>query len=208
MLKHLLPAFRATFFLAFLIGIVFPFGLTFLAQVIFPEQANGSLICDSAGKIIGSKLIGQQFTRNEYFHPRPSAAGSGYAGEASGGTNLGPTSAKLFLGQSDDPSTKDVDESFAGVKQLAEKYRADNLLSKDEGVPVDAVTRSGSGLDPHISLANALLQARRVAKVRSVDIASVKDLLEKHTEPRDLGIFGEPRVNVLLVNLALDQLKH
>jgi K+-transporting ATPase ATPase C chain len=207
MLKHLVPAGRATLFLALLIGIVFPFAVTFLSQLIFPEQANGSLIRNSAGQVIGSRLIGQNFTRSEYFHPRPSAAGAGYAGEASGGTNLGPTSAKLFLGQADDPATKDVDESFAGVKQLAKKYREENLLNQDEKVPVDAVTRSGSGLDPHISEANALFQARRIAKVRSIDLTAVKELIEKQVESRDLGMLGEPRINVLLTNLALDRLK-
>jgi K+-transporting ATPase ATPase C chain len=207
MRKHLLPACKATLFLAFLVGIVFPFAFTLLAQLIFPEQANGSLVRDITGQVIGSKLIGQNFQRSEYFHPRPSAAGAGYAGEASAGTNLGPTSAKLFLGQPDDPATKDVDETFLGVKQLAEKYREENLLDKADMVPVDAVTRSASGLDPHISEANAILQARRIAKARSVDLATIEKLIKIQLETRDWGILGEPRINVLLANLALDRIK-
>ncbi|PWT94675.1 MAG: potassium-transporting ATPase subunit C [Candidatus Melainabacteria bacterium] len=206
MLRHMMPAIRATLLIAFLSGLFFPALITVLAQLMFPDQANGSLLRNHKGEVIGSKLIGQNFSRREYFHPRPSAAGSGYAGEASSGTNLGPTSAKLFLGQSDDPASKDIDESFAGVKQLAEKYREENHFSKNEKVPVDAVTRSGSGLDPHISQANALMQARRIAKARSIDLNVITDIIEKHTESRDLGIFGEPRVNVLMLNLALDQL--
>lgn len=207
MLKQVMPALRATLTLAFLVGLVFPLVITLLAQFIFPEQANGSLIRNASGQIMGSKLIGQPFTRSEYFYPRPSAAGSGYAGEASGGTNLGPTSAKLILGQADDPATKNVDESFVGIKQLAQKYREENFLTRDEKVPVDAVTRSGSGLDPHISQENALLQARRVAKARQMKLEDIQGLVRERTEPRDLGMFGEPRVNVLLINLALDRLQ-
>lgn len=206
MLKQLIPSLRATIVLAFLTGIVFPFLVTCLTQSFFRDQADGSLIHNQAGQVIGSRLIGQQFTRTEYFHSRPSAAGSGYCGEASGGTNLGPTSAKLINGQSDDPFTKNVNESFMGVKQLAQRYRAENFLEKGERVPVDAVTRSASGLDPHISEANATLQARRIAKVRSLPIAMVLDLVHKNSEARDLGFLGEPRVNVLLLNLALDDL--
>jgi K+-transporting ATPase ATPase C chain len=205
MLKQLMPALRATLFLALVLGIVFPIGFTSVVQFLFPKQANGSLIRNHSGEIIGSKLIGQAFAKNEYFHPRPSFAGSGYAAEASGGTNLGPTSAKLFNGQQDDPTTPNTDESFLGVKELAKQYRKENLLAEYEQVPVDAVTRSASGLDPHISLANAHLQARRIANARSIDLKRITSLIDKHTESRDWGIFGEPRVNVLLINLALDQ---
>lgn len=208
MLKHLIPGLKATLVLAFITGLVFPFLVTVLAQTLFPEKANGSLVRNASGQIIGSKLIGQSFTRSEYFHPRPSAAGSGYAGEASAGTNLGPTSAKLILGQNDDPNTKNVNEQYDGVKQLAQKYREENFLTRDEKVPVDAVTRSGSGLDPHISQANALMQVRRIARARSMTAEKIAALVRQHTENRDLGILGEPRVNVLLINLALDRLEH
>jgi K+-transporting ATPase ATPase C chain len=170
----------------------------------FREQANGSLIRRDGG-VVGSSLIGQGFSRPEYFHPRPSAAGSGYTGEASGGTNLGPTSAKLLDGQPDDPKTKDTDESFAGVKQLVESYRKENRLTPDARVPVDAVTRSGSGLDPHISQANALLQVGRVAAARGKSPQELQELVRRFTEGRDLGLLGEPRVNVLLLNLELDR---
>lgn len=193
--------------LAILTGLVFPAVMTMLAQVLFPEQAKGSLIRNQAGEVIGSKLIGQQFTRSEYFHGRPSVAGSGYAGESSAGTNLGPTSSKLILGIKDDPSTKDVDESYAGVKQLADMYRRDNLLTVDEKVPVDAVTRSSSGLDPDISEANAMFQARRVAKARALAEATVVNLVRLHTQGRQLGFLGEPRINVLMLNLALDEIQ-
>jgi K+-transporting ATPase ATPase C chain len=205
MFKQAITALRATIVLAVLTGIIFPLIITGIAQALFPHQANGSLITDRSGKTIGSSLLAQRFVRPEYFHPRPSAAGSGYAGEASSGTNLGPTSAKLILGQKDDPATKDFDESFAGIKQLAESYRAENSLPSDYAVPVDAVTRSGSGLDPDISVPNALLQAPRVAKARKLPESVVKDLLARHTEERQFGFLGEPRVNVLTLNLDLDQ---
>jgi len=207
MMKQALIAFRATLVLALLTGIVFPLFITAIAQVLFPYQANGSLVLDRAGKILGSSLIGQTFVQPKYFHPRPSAAGSGYAGEGSSGTNLGPTSAKLILGQKDDPTTKDVDESFAGIKQLAETYRTENGLPPNYLVPVDAVTRSGSGLDPDISVENAFLQAPRVAKARNISEARVKELVQKHIEGRQLGFLGEPRVNVLMLNLDLDSLR-
>jgi K+-transporting ATPase ATPase C chain len=205
MLKQSLTALRATVVLAVLTGIIFPLLVTGIAQVLFPRQANGSLITDPTGKTVGSSLLAQRFVRPEYFHPRPSAAGSGYAGEASSGTNLGPTSAKLILGQKDDPSTIDVDESFAGVKQLVESYRTENSLASDFAVPVDAVTRSGSGLDPDISVPNALLQVPRIAKARKFPESVVKDLLKNQTQERQFGFLGEPRVNVLTLNLKLDQ---
>lgn len=196
MIRQLLPALRATLLLASLTGLVFPAIVTLLSQVLFPDQANGSLVRDGAGQTKGSRLIGQSFTRAEYFHGRPSAAGSGYAGESSGGTNLGPTSARLILGAKD----------FAGIKQLAEAYRRENLLLPDERVPVDAVTRSGSGLDPDISAENAALQARRVAAARHLPEEAVQALVRRHTEGRQFGFLGEPRLNVLMLNLALDQM--
>lgn len=195
MVGQLAPAIRSTLTLAFYTGIVFPFFIFALAQLFFPHQANGSHI-RNGDQTVGSELIGQGFTKATYFHPRPSAAGSGYAGEASGGTNYGPTSRKLILG----------DESFAGIKQLAESYRTENDLPPDAQVPVDAVTRSSSGLDPHISPANARSQAPRVATARHLRQATVLELVSRYTQERDLGVFGEPRVNVLKLNLALDSL--
>ncbi len=207
MIKQLIPAIRATLVLAFLTGILFPLAVTAVSQAVFSDAANGSLIKDSNGVVVGSKIIGQKFEKLEYFHPRPSAAGSGWAGEASGGTNLGPTSAKLIMGKVDDPATKDVDESFPGVQQLAQMYRSANMLSAEEKPPVDAVTRSASGLDPDISEANAAFQARRVAKERSLPLETVMSLVRKNTTGRQWGMFGEPGVNVLTLNLALADLK-
>lgn len=204
MLKQIGPAIRATLVLAVLTGLLFPLAITGLAQLLFKEQADGSLLWKE-GQVVGSRLIGQAFTRPEYFHPRPSAAGSGYAGEASGGTNLGPTSAKLIEGLPDDPATKDTDEVYAGVKQLAAQYRETHRLSPDQKVPVDAVTRSASGLDPHISVANAALQVPRVAVARGMRPEEVVQLVRRHTEGRSFGLLGEPRVNVLELNLELDR---
>lgn len=208
MLKQILPSIRATIVLAILTGLLFPLAMTGIAQAVFPSQANGSLIKDASGKVIGSELIGQPFTKPQYFHPRPSAAGSGYDATMSSGTNLGPTSSKLIEGITDDPKTKDADESYAGVKQLAETYRKENDLPADAKVPVDAVTRSASGLDPHISPANAALQAPRVAKARHMTTEAVMQAVSEHTEGRQFGILGEPRVNVLTLNLALDKAGH
>lgn len=205
MINLIIQSARATIVLALLTGIIFPLTVTAIAQLVFPYQANGSLIHKSDGTVIGSSLLGQQFQRPQYFHPRPSAAGAGYSGESSSGTNLGPTSAKLFEGQSDDLKTKEVDESFAGVKQLAAAYRQENGLSPGLAIPIDAVTRSGSGLDPHISKANALMQAPRVARARNVPLSSVLKTLAQHTESRQWEMLGEPRINVLLLNLDLDQ---
>jgi len=205
LVKVTLIAIRATLVLALLTGIVFPLVVTGIAQVAFKDSANGSLLYKD-GKVVGSRLTGQPFTKPEYFHPRPSAAGSGYAGEASGGTNLGPTSNKLILGQKDDPQTK-ADESFAGIKQLAEQYRLENSLAPDALVPVDAVTRSGSGLDPDISPQNAKLQTARVAKARNLPEQAIEDVVHQNTHAPTLGFLGEPRVNVTTLNLALDNLK-
>ncbi len=206
MLKEVLPALRMTIILALLTGLAFPLFITAVSQLMFAEQANGSLVRSANGKVIGSRLLAQRFESAKYFHPRPSAAGAGYAGEASGGTNLGPTSSKLIMGIPDDPATK-ADESFAGIKQLAESYRKENDLPVNAPVPVDAVTRSASGLDPDISESNALLQVSRVAKARNLSAENVTNMIHKSKMERELGILGEPRINVLLLNLALDNNK-
>jgi len=190
MLKHQLrPAIVLTLLFCVITGLVYPGVVTALAQFLFPHQANGSLISASA-HVVGSELIGQPFARPEYFHPRPSAAGSGYDGTASGGTNKGPTDAKLadtLIAQAVDSAVK-LDGATKGR------------------IPSDLVTSSGSGLDPHISPASALLQVARVARARSVDAAVVRSLVERHIEGPQLGFFGDPRVNVLLLNLALDSI--
>jgi K+-transporting ATPase ATPase C chain len=146
---------------------------------------------------VGSDLIGQEFQRPEYFESRPSAAGSGYDGTASGGTNLGPNNPKLVNGSAD----------FAGIRQLARAYRERNGLTSDAPIPIDAVTRSASGLDPHISLVNALLQVPRVARARGLSEASIRRLVMDHLEGRQFGFLGSPRVSVLALNLALDEME-
>jgi K+-transporting ATPase ATPase C chain len=190
---------------------LYPIAVYGLGQLLFPWQANGSLIDKEGNRATpdnaaGSKLLGQTFTSPGYFHLRPSAAGSGYDAANSSGTNLGPISDKLLNGVADDPSTKDVDESFAGVKQLVQAYRDENGLGSDVLVPADAVTRSASGLDPHISPRNAELQAARVAKARRVAEDQIRALIVANTDRRDLGIFGEDGVNVTMLNIALDHL--
>ncbi len=160
------------------------------AQALFPEKANGSLIRDRDGAVRGSALLAQSFTSSRYFQPRPSAAGTGYDAANSSGTNLGPSSRKLA----------------DSIKGAVAAYRAANGLAADAPVPADAVTSSGSGLDPHISVANADIQARRVASTRGLPLATVQSLVAAHTEGRDLGVLGEPGVNVLLLNRALDRL--
>jgi potassium-transporting ATPase KdpC subunit len=160
------------------------------AQLLFKDKADGSLVVDKSGTVRGSSLLAQSFTSAKWFQPRPSAAGTGYDTTNSGGTNFGPTSQKL----SD------------SIKAAVAAYRTANGLAADAEVPADAVTSSGSGLDPHIGVANAQLQAARVAKARGLPLAQVQELVAKHTEARDLGIFGEPRVNVLLLNVDLDGL--
>jgi len=170
-------------------GIMYPLVITGLAQVLFPYQANGSLVKDTNGNVIGSVLIGQNFNGAQYFHPRPSAAGmDGYDPTSSGGSNLGPTNQKLI----------------DAVQQRAVAYRQENGLAPDAQVPVDAITASASGLDPDISPANAYLQAARVAKARGLSASQVKVLIDQSTQGRTLGILGEPRMNVLELNLALD----
>jgi K+-transporting ATPase ATPase C chain len=202
--EQLHPALLSTVVLTLLTGAVFPLALAALACPIFPRQAGGSLLVQDC--TIGSELIGQEFSGPGYFHSRPSAAGRGYDGAASGGSNLGPSNPRLRDGSPDDPTTRDVNESFVGVRELVEAYRVTNGLAPDAVVPADAVTRSASGLDPHISPPNAILQAPRVARSRGLSEATVLRLIAEHTEGRQFGLFGEPRVNVLALNLALDQL--
>lgn len=199
------PAIMLTALFVLLTGALFPVAMWGAAQLLFPDQANGSLIKDKSGRIVGSRLIGQPFSEAKYFHPRPSAAGSGYDGASSSGTNLGPVSSKLVEGIDDDKATADVDESYPGIKDLAAAYRAENGLTAEVALPADAVTRSGSGLDPDISPANALLQLSRVAEARGLAESDVKAIVEKQIKGRFLMIFGEPRINVLELNLALDE---
>lgn len=205
-MSHLRPALLLTLFFVVVTGLAFPGAVWAIGNVVFPHQADGSLIRDPDGKVIGSELIGQPFSKPEYFHPRPSAAGAGYDASNSSGTNLGPTSSKLVNGIKDDPATPDVDESYLGYGDLAAAYREENGLPVDAMIPADAATRSASGLDPDISPANAALQADRVANARGLDAQRVRKLVEEHTAGRLLGIIGEPRVNVLELNLALDGL--
>jgi potassium-transporting ATPase KdpC subunit len=206
-MKQLRPAIVLTIFFVILTGFIFPGAVWAIARVVFPDQAAGSLIRDASGNLVGSKLLGQAFSKPEYFHPRPSAAGEGYDAANSSGTNLGPTSDKLVNGIKDDPATKDVDETYRGFRDLARTYREANGLAPTAMIPADAATRSASGLDPEISPANAELQVARVARARSLDAARIRALVRDHTSPRTLGFIGEPRVNVLALNLALDATK-
>jgi len=187
---------------------VYPVAVWAGAQAFFRDKANGSLILDTDGTVRGSALLAQNFASPGTFHPRPSAAGSGFDPTASSGTNLGPTSAKLANGiHAKDASGRYVNDlgNFDGIKDLVAAYRAENGLSPNQPVPADAVTRSASGLDPHISPENARLQAPRVAKARNLSLEKVLAAVDEATAPRDLGVFGEPRVNVLLLNRALDR---
>jgi K+-transporting ATPase ATPase C chain len=241
MLKELKPAFLMMLVMTVLTGLLYPAVVTGIAQVAFRDQANGNLITKN-GQVIGSHLIGQNFSKDEYFHPRPSSAGAnGYDPTATSGSNLGPTSAKLLNGttKTDDKTKKDVVE-FDGIKDRVVHYCVDNGLpyessvpldkfKDDQGslddvklikafnddkaplvfasktpIPADAVTASASGIDPHISPRNAELQASRVAKARGVSVDEVQALVTDHTEGRTWGLLGEPRVNVLELNLALD----
>ena len=188
MWRQLLPAFRITLVFTVLTGLLYPAVVTGLCQALFRGQANGSLVT-ADGRTVGSSLIGQSFSKAEYLHPRPSAAGEGgYDGMASGGSNYGPTSGKL------------IDR----VRASAAKFREENPEAGGP-LPADLVTASGSGLDPHLSPASAELQAARIARARGVDADAVRGLIAAHVEPRTLGFLGEPRVNVLAVNLALDE---
>jgi len=240
MWKQLKPGFLMMVVMTVLTGLIYPGVVTAISQVLFSTQANGSLIV-SKGQVIGSRLIGQNFSKPEYFHPRPSAAGNGYDPTASSGTNLGPTSAKLLNGttKKDEKGQEVVD--FDGIKDRIMHYAVDNAVPYQSStpldafkdaqgnlddvklihafnddkaplvftpktpIPADAVTASSSGLDPHISPENAALQAARVAKERGAPLDQVRALIGQHTEGRDLGFLGEPRINVLEINLALDR---
>jgi len=180
----------ATIFFAVILCGLYPLIVFGVSQMLFPHQANGSLLVDKSG-VRGSALLAQNFTGAKYFHPRPSAAGAnGFDATSSGGSNLGPTSSNLV----------------ASLTQNIATYRSDNGLATNAIVPADAVTASGSGLDPHISVANAELQIPRVAKARGLSEARVRKLVQQNTSDRDLGVFGEPRVNVMTLNFALDGL--
>jgi K+-transporting ATPase ATPase C chain len=185
--KQLWPAIAMTLVLCVITGLIYPGVVTGLAQLLFPRQANGSLVTVN-GRVVGSALIGQPFARPEYFHPRPSAAGNGYDATASGGTNKGPTDAKL------------ADTLIAQA--------VDSVVKNDGAVkgsiPADMVTSSASGLDPDISPANARLQLPRVARARGLPEAQIAAILARHIQGRQFGFFGEPRVNVLLLNIAVD----
>lgn len=221
-------------------GLAYPALVTLLAQAAFRDEANGSLV-SSNGQVIGSRVIGQNFTRAEYFHPRPSVAGQGYDATASGGSNLGPTSAKLFNGTTKLDDTKHEVVEFDGLKDRIVHYTLENGLPFESSrpldafrnsrgdlddvalikafndekapltfvpstpVPADAVTASASGLDPHISPRNAELQTARVAKARGVSVEQIQAVVAEHTQARTLGFLGEPAVNVLELNLALDK---
>jgi potassium-transporting ATPase KdpC subunit len=240
MLKELGAGFRLTLAFTVLTGLLYPAIMTGVSQLIFPKQANGSLITVN-GKVVGSQLIGQPFSKPEYFHPRPSSAGSGYDATASSGSNLGPTSAKLLHGTTkmDDKNNEVVD--FDGINLRIVHYCLDNDIAYDSSIPLDqfkdakgeldevklikafndekaplvftpkapipadAVTASSSGLDPHISPANAEAQAARVAKARHIEMDQLANLIAQSTERPDLGFLGEPRVNVSMLNVALDQ---
>ena len=240
MWDQILPGLRIKLFLTVVLGVIYPLFMTGISQVIFPRQANGSLI-KAGDKVIGSELIGQNFGKPEYFHGRPSSAGSGYDATASAGSNLGPTSAKLFRGTTklDDKKNEVVD--FDGISlrlvhfcvendlpyessQPLDRFKSANgdlddvklikafnddkapLVFKPKvSIPADAVTGSASGLDPHISPASAQLQTARVAKARGISVEQANQLLARFTEAADLGLLGEPRVNVLIVNLAMDK---
>lgn len=240
MIKDLGPGFRLTLALTILTGLIYPEVMTGLSEAIFPRQANGSLVSVN-GKVVGSSLIAQSFTRPEYFHPRASEAGSGYDATASSGSNLGPTSAKLIDGTTTTDAKGKQSVSFDGVSLRLVQYCVENNIPYQSSVPLDgfkdvqgnlddvklinafndpknplvfkaerpipsdAVTASASGLDPHISPANAELQAARVAKARGVSGDQVDTLIAQATDKPDWGFLGEPRVNVLLLNIALDQ---
>jgi K+-transporting ATPase ATPase C chain len=174
-----------------LLGIVYPLFIYGIGQLFFPKHANGTLFYYQNGKVIGSEWIAQGFTKSEYFHPRPSSAGAnGYDASNSSGSNLGPTSQKLA----------------DALAQRASAYRSQNNISSDTLIPADAITTSGSGLDPHISIANALLQLPRVASARSLSETDLRNLIEEYTEGPTLGLFGQARINVLRINLALDKI--
>jgi K+-transporting ATPase ATPase C chain len=240
MWEQILPGLRIKLFMTVVLGVVYPLVITGISQLVFPKQSNGSLIT-AGDKVIGSEIIGQNFSKPEYFHPRPSQAGSGYDAASSAGSNLGPTSAKLVYGATkmDDKKNEVVD--FDGISLRLVHFCLENELPYESSmpldqfkdangnlddvklikafhddkaplrfaskvpIPADAVTGSASGLDPHISPASAQIQAARVAKARSISADQASQLVAQFTEAPDLGLLGEPRVNVLKLNLALDQ---
>lgn len=193
-MKHFLSELRgavmSTLILAIVCCGIYPLVVFGIGQALFHDKANGSLVVDKAGVIRGSRLIGQNFTGEKYFHPRPSAAGNGYDAANSSGSNLGPTSQKLN----------------DAIKDRINAYRKENGLKETDSVPADAVTSSGSGLDPHISPHNAELQVARVAKARGISEDKVRGLVKENTDAPEFGILGDPGVNVLTLNLALDSL--
>ncbi len=188
MRRQLLPALRLLAVLTVVLGVLYPLAITGVGQALFSHQADGSIVTVD-GEAVGSSLVGQVFTGDEYFESRPSAAGDGYDATASAASNLGPNNPDLL----------------ATVEERAVGYRERNGLAADAEVPVDAVTASASGLDPHISVANARLQAERVAAVRDLPVEDVLALVDEHTDGRTLGFLGEAGVNVLELNLALDK---
>jgi potassium-transporting ATPase KdpC subunit len=240
MIKELGPGLRLMVVFTILLGLAYPAVMTGISELMFPAKANGSLVTVN-GKVVGSSLTAQGFTQPEYFHPRPSAAGNGYDATASGGTNLGPTSAKLLHGtiKTDEKGKEIVD--FDGIEDRIVHYCVENDIPYESSIPLDrfrdshgdlddvklikafnddktpllfrakapipqdAVTASASGLDPHISPANAGIQAARVAKARGASADQVEQLISQFTDRADLGFLGEPRVNVLMLNIALDQ---
>lgn len=185
MLNHIRPAIVMIALFTGVLGVGYPLAVTGVAQAAFSDQANGSLVRDKAGQVVGSALVGQTFVAPGYLHPRPSAAGDGYDAAASSGSNLGPLNPDLI----------------ARVKTDADALRSETGV---KAVPADAVTASASGLDPHISPAYAELQAARIAKARGVGEAQVREVIRQHVEGRTFGVLGQPRVNVLLTNRALD----
>ena len=186
--SHIRGAVVSTLVLAVVCCGLYPLIVFGISQVLFRDKANGSLITGAGGNVRGSKLLGQAFSDPKYFHPRPSAAGNGYDATSSGGSNLGPTSRKLN----------------DAIKDRVAAYRKENGLSENDSLPADAVTGSGSGLDPQISLRNAELQTPRIAKARGLSEQKVRELIQENTDGRDLGVLGEPGVNVLNLNLGLD----
>ena len=187
-LKEIKTSVIVTLVLLIICSGIYPLMVWSAGQVLFPHQANGSLVLDADGKPIASTLLAQNFTADKYFNPRPSAAGTGYDSTSSGGSNFGATSQALH----------------DAVKQRVTDYRKANNLPDSQPVPADAVTASGSGLDPHISIKNALFQLPRVAKARSMNEDDLKKLVDQYTDGRDFGILGEPGVNIVKLNLALD----
>lgn len=220
MRRQLLPALRIFLVMTLVVGLAYPLVLTGIALGLFDDQATGSQV-EVDGTVVGSELLGQTFTGEGYFWSRGSAAGilangsfdeegapadpTDLSNANSGGSNLGPTNPDFLYGVVDDPATADEDESADGVEQLVEAYREAHGLPPDAEVPVDAVTSSGSGLDPHISVANARIQAGRVADERGLPVEQVLDLVDQYTDGPSLGFLGEEGVNVLKLNLALDR---